>query len=47
MIEIAKTKGGGWSTYSWTNPVTKRFSQRGLGSKVEGMDAFVNCGMFQ
>lgn len=48
MVEIAKTKGGGWSTYSWTNPITKKVQPKKVWvQRVEGMDAFVNCGMFQ
>ena len=32
MIEVAKTKGGGWVSYSWTNPTTKKVQpQDGMG----------------
>ena len=28
MIEVAKTKGGGWVTDSWTNPATKKVQSK-------------------
>lgn len=48
MVETAKTKGGGWVTYSWTNPATKKVQpKKAWVQRVEGMDAYVNCGLFQ
>lgn len=47
-IEIAKTKGSGWITYSWANPATKRMqAKKSWVQRVEGEDAFVLCGVFQ
>lgn len=28
IIEVAKTKGEGWTHYRWTNPATKRISEK-------------------
>jgi cytochrome c len=47
-IEIAKTKGSGWITYSWANPATKRMqAKKSWVQKIDGADAFVLCGVFQ
>lgn len=47
-IEIAKTKGSGWITYSWTNPATKKIQpKKSWVQRIEGTDAFVLCGVFQ
>jgi cytochrome c len=47
-IEIAKTKGSGWITYSWVNPVTKKIQpKKSWVQRIEGVDAFVLCGVFQ
>ena len=47
-IEIAKTKGSGWITYSWANPATKKMqAKKSWVQKIEGADAFVLCGVFQ
>jgi signal transduction histidine kinase len=47
MVEAAK-KGGGWVTYSWTNPVTKKIGTKKAWIKqIEGEQAYVNCGVFQ
>ena len=46
-VEIAK-KGGGWLEYSWVNPLTKKVqAKKSWIQRVEGMDAFTNCGLFQ
>jgi len=48
QINIAKTKGGGWSTYNWMNPTNKKVQpKKSWVQKVDGMDAFVVCGVFQ
>lgn len=48
MIELAKTKGSGWVNYSWTNPATKKVQPKKTWvQKVEGMDVYVGCGIFQ
>ncbi len=48
MVEIAKTKGGGWVNYSWTNPATKKVQPKKTWvQRVEGMDIYVGCGIFQ
>jgi cytochrome c len=47
MIEAAKN-GGGWVTYQWTNPVTKKIGvKKAWIEKVEGEDFYINCGVFQ
>jgi len=48
QIDIAKTKGGDWSTYNWMNPTAQKVQpKKSWVQKVEGMDAFVVCGVFQ
>ncbi len=48
MIELAKTKGGGWVNYSWTNPATKKVQPKKTWiQRVEGTDLYVGCGVFQ
>lgn len=47
-IEVAKTKGSGWVTYSWTNPATKKVqAKKSWIQKIEGGDYLVLCGTFQ
>ncbi|HEY3275762.1 MAG TPA: cache domain-containing protein [Syntrophorhabdaceae bacterium] len=47
-IEIAKTKGSGWITYSWANPATKSMqAKKSWVQRIQGEDAFVLCGVFQ
>jgi cytochrome c len=47
-IEIAKTKGSGWISYSWNNPVTKKMqAKKSWVQRIEGENAFVLCGIFQ
>lgn len=48
MVKIAKTKGGGWVEYSWTNPATKKVQPKKTWiQRVEGGDYYVGCGIFQ
>ncbi len=48
MIEVVKTKGSGWVTYSWTNPATKKIgSKKTYVKRVDGTDMYVLCGIFQ
>ena len=48
QIEIAKTAGSGWASYNWTNPATKAMQmKKSWVQRVEGMDAYVVCGVFQ
>ena len=48
MIALVKSKGSGWVEYSWTNPVTKKVQPKKTWiQKVEGMDLYVGCGIFQ
>ena len=48
MVEIAKTKGGGWVNYSWTNPTTKKVQAKTAWvQRVEGADYFVACGIYK
>ena len=47
MVETAK-KGSGWVTYNWTNPVTKKIgTKKAWIVKIDGENAYVNCGVFQ
>jgi signal transduction histidine kinase len=48
MIQIATTKGGGWTTYTWVNPATKKVqAKKSWVQKVEGTDLYTLCGIFQ
>lgn len=45
-VEIAK-KGSGWLEYSWVNPLTKKVqAKKSWIQKIDGMDAYINCGLF-
>jgi cytochrome c len=47
MVDVAK-KGGGWVTYAWTNPSTKKVQpKKSWIQKAEGADIMINCGVFQ
>lgn len=47
-IELAKTKGSGWVTYSWTNPATKKVqAKKAWVQRVEGTDMYTMSGVFQ
>ncbi len=46
MVDVAKTKGKGWVSYSWTNPVTKKVQPKD--SYVQRVDdVYVGCGYFK
>jgi cytochrome c len=48
MVEVAKTKGGGWVDYSWVNPATKKVQPKKTWvQRVEGADMYVGCGIFK
>ncbi len=48
QIEIAKTKGSGWTSYTWTNPVTKKVQlKKSWVQRIESTDSYVVCGVFQ
>ena len=48
LVELAKTKGNGWVDYVWVNPVTKKIQSKATYVKrIEGMDAFIGCGVFK
>jgi cytochrome c len=48
MISVSKSKGSGWVEYSWTNPLAKKVQPKKTWvQKVEGMDLYVGCGIFQ
>jgi cytochrome c len=48
LVELAKTKGSGWVDYVWVNPVTKKIQPKTTYVKrIEGMDAFIGCGVFK
>ena len=47
MIEKAQA-GGGWVDYKWTNPETKKVQDKSTYVQpVEGMEAFVGCGIYK
>ena len=47
MIEKAQA-GGGWVDYKWTNPETKKVQDKSTYVQpVEGMDAFIGCGIYK
>jgi cytochrome c len=47
MVDVAK-KGGGWVTYAWTNPSTKKVQpKKSWIQKADGADIMINCGVFQ
>jgi|GEM_PF-281312 methyl-accepting chemotaxis protein len=48
MIDIAETKGGGWTQYVWDNPETKKVQpKKAWIQRVNGFDLYVLCGIFQ
>jgi cytochrome c len=48
IIEIAKTKGSGWSDYKWSNPKTKAIENKTTYVKrVPGKNYFVGCGIYK
>jgi len=48
MIDLVKSKGSGWIEYTWTNPATKKVQPKKTWvQRVEGMDIYVGCGVFQ
>lgn len=48
MVEVAKSKGGGWVEYSWVNPATKKVQpKKAWVQRVDGADMYVGCGIFQ
>jgi len=47
QIEAAK-KGGGWVTYQWVNPVTKKVgTKKAWIQRIEGTEMCINCGVFE
>jgi len=47
MVELAK-KGGGWVTYHWVNPVTKKVgTKKAWIQKIEGTESLINVGVFE
>jgi cytochrome c len=47
FIETAR-KGGGWVTFAWTNPATKKVqAKKAWVQRVEGTDMYTQCGVFQ
>ena len=47
FVEVAK-KGGGWVSFTWVNPLTKKVQpKRTWIQKVEGADLMVECGYFE
>ena len=46
--ELAKTKGSGWVTFTWTNPTTGKVQPgKYWVQRVEGLDMYTMCGVFQ
>jgi len=46
LIELAKSKGGGWVDYKWVNPVTKKIEAKSTYvQKVD--DYFLGCGIYK
>jgi cytochrome c len=46
-VEIAK-KGSGWLSYSWVNPLTKKVQpKKSWIKRIDGMDIYTNCGVFE
>jgi cytochrome c len=47
-IEVAKTKGSGWTEYIWTNPVTKKVQpKKSWVQRIEGTEMYTLSGLFQ
>ncbi|HVN96074.1 MAG TPA: cache domain-containing protein [Syntrophorhabdaceae bacterium] len=48
MIEIVKTKGSGWTDYSWVNPVTKKVQPKTVWvERIKGTDVFCGAGIWK
>jgi cytochrome c len=48
MIALAKSAGSGWIEYSWVNPATKKVQgKKSWIQRIEGMDIYIGCGIFQ
>jgi cytochrome c len=48
QIELAKTKGSGWVSFSWANPATKKVQpKKSWVKKIEGEEYLVNSGVFE
>ena len=49
MISIAKSpEGSGWTTYTWSNPATKKAqAKKAWVQRVEGTDMYTLCGVWQ
>jgi hypothetical protein len=47
QIEIAKSQGGGWTSYTWPNPVTKKVQMKKSWVQRAGNEEwYVVCGIF-
>ncbi len=47
-VELVKSKGSGWTTYSWTNPLTKKVQpKKAWVQRIEGTDMYTLCGVWQ
>jgi cytochrome c len=48
QIETAKTKGGGWVEYVWTNPVSKKVQpKKSWVQRIDGTEMYTLSGLFQ
>lgn len=48
MVELAQTKGGGWVSYNWPNPATKKVQMKKTYiQRIEGLDMYVLCGVYE
>ncbi len=48
MIDLVKTKGSGWSDYSWVNPVSKKVQPKTtFVQRIEGTDIYCGSGVWK
>lgn len=48
FIELAKTKGKGWSDYKWSNPVTKKVQDKTTYvARYDNEEYFLGCGFYK
>lgn len=48
LAEVAKTKGSGWVSYSWSDPITKKIHPKSsYVVRVPGADAFIGAGIYK
>ena len=48
MIDLAKSKGSGWTDYLWTNPITKKIDHKSTYViAIPNYDGFVGVGIYK